>query len=1461
METPKRRWSLGKKVLVALVAFVLVIAAIPLWAPGIVLSRALSGVNEKLNGVVTAKSLSFTWGGHVTLTGVEVKDSSGNTKARIATVTADVDVPSAIKGAVRAKVDIESPEILASVGKTAVVDLMELLKAEPMGAAVTQTSAPATAQSTASRPAAVPDFDVTVRRGKVVWTDRLGATTAIDAFDATLASGKNGGATNGKASFRLGGATWTLEGDLTPGPNGPRGKMRFDIPRTELQSVAAVVGSFSGLTRIQGVIEGKGNISLSQPMSFLGDGSLGLTGVEIDGPLVGGRPMKLPTLTLSYSGESDPLGAGKALITFDIKDTLAAKVEARTALQGADTSFVTSYSAEGEVASILATAAGLLGTKDGVQASGKVRVVGSVKGTVTSGALAQTAWTANLLGSGLEVRTPGGKRLNGLANLSAMIDGSHDGDIVTLTKGEIQVASCRASVVGAFDLKKGSFRDGKVTADGDLDALSAELRQIAVLPADFAGKFKLDADITATEKASIRATVTTRGLRVTQQGKSFGPLDLDVTAEGAVTLGAALAADISKWSVRGGGAELEGGLTLRGTSAQLRVKGSVKPMTAGRAFGLLQSADRIDDSPVIIDVDMGVETALGRERVDFRPSQITFRHGSITAKGGINGAQLDGASMEIAATADIAGIFADLGTLVTTGNERPTGRLAATIKATGVSGRADVTAGVEIADLDVTLPSVSGAKPSHVKEPRFRMSVTGSWDPASRRLAIPQFAVSGAGAEINGTADWSEKSAQVAVRGKLRPAPLLAMTGSLPEGFAFDSDIDFDVGGELRGEATAFKGRIGAQNLVIAMPMNTKGQGRVVKDKNVQITFDGSGTFAAGRQRIDLTSLRVDSTHVKLDAKGRVPMSVTDLADFDVTANADLKPMLEQLGLGDLGGATTQGRASLVLGVRGASGLTKLTGRVSVKDFTVAVPEAEGRKAITVTDPSVDLVFDASVIEMSNDLLLNDISLKSTFMDAAVRGAIVGLPSQPAFKGVTLSADYEPTRLGVVLAAFADVAVTGTGKRHVSAALDGPVQSTDFVGLLRAGTGTTSIALAPIQMGSLTLDGTMKSTWTKGTLDTTGDLKFNGGPLAISSSLGLAPGAKGSSLKAALTGAQATGQLSPLASMVNPIFAVTGGAGSTLTGLIDANLDLTVSGQLTEADLTGGWEKFPKDRIDGTGRLGFSQGAVQGSTMLLKLADLLLGTGASEVSLQPITFTIRQGRLSYDSPLRMSVKGLDLVWTGSVGLDRTLALDLEIPVTDALRARLPFLSKLRVDTLRLPVKGTTSNPDVNVGGLLADLAKQALLGEVTGGNSGGGILGGILGGIDKKKPPAPNPAPKSAPPSPTPAPSGSNPSIPPTPSPQPPVKDAPGTLPTPVPTPRVIAPPPSPTPEPAQPAKRPRSFPIPIPKLPGTEPPPSPAPIPTSAPSSPRPVSRPAVIPEPESKPAPKKRRGLFGGG
>jgi hypothetical protein len=119
-----------------------------------------------------------------------------------------------------------------------------------------------------------------------------------------------------------------------------------------------------------------------------------------------------------------------------------------------------------------------------------------------------------------------------------------------------------------------------------------------------------------------------------------------------------------------------------------------------------------------------------------------------------------------------------------------------------------------------------------------------------------------------------------------------------------------------------------------------------------------------------------------------------------------------------------------------------------------------------------------------------------------------------------------------------------------------------------------------------------------------------------------------------------------------------------------------------------------------------------------EMLELFGVDAAKELTLKPLEFLVTDGRVSYAKDWTWTIAGAPTSFAGSVGLDRTLALQWKVPVTDALVARYGFLDSLRGETVTLPIKGTVTRPSLDVKGALKDLALKA---------AGRGILEGLGG--------------------------------------------------------------------------------------------------------------------------------------
>lgn len=90
---------------------------------------------------------------------------------------------------------------------------------------------------------------------------------------------------------------------------------------------------------------------------------------------------------------------------------------------------------------------------------------------------------------------------------------------------------------------------------------------------------------------------------------------------------------------------------------------------------------------------------------------------------------------------------------------------------------------------------------------------------------------------------------------------------------------------------------------------------------------------------------------------------------------------------------------------------------------------------------------------------------------------------------------------------------------------------------------------------------------------------------------------------------------------------------------------------------------------------------------------------------QQVALTQTQGRVYHDR-MTVRINDLDLVTGGSVGFDETLQLTFLLPIQEKWVRGTPALAKLAGQTLRIPVNGTLSQPQVDPS-VLGDLARQA----------------------------------------------------------------------------------------------------------------------------------------------------------
>ncbi|GIW93539.1 MAG: hypothetical protein KatS3mg110_1580 [Pirellulaceae bacterium] len=109
---------------------------------------------------------------------------------------------------------------------------------------------------------------------------------------------------------------------------------------------------------------------------------------------------------------------------------------------------------------------------------------------------------------------------------------------------------------------------------------------------------------------------------------------------------------------------------------------------------------------------------------------------------------------------------------------------------------------------------------------------------------------------------------------------------------------------------------------------------------------------------------------------------------------------------------------------------------------------------------------------------------------------------------------------------------------------------------------------------------------------------------------------------------------------------------------------------------------------------------------------------------QEVPMMVDNGRVTHET-LRMVVGDIQVVSRGSVGLDKSLAVDLEVRVPELWTENRPLLARLLEKPMRIPIRGTLRKPQIDER-FFVEMGRALL------GNEAGGLLEeGLLRGLDR----------------------------------------------------------------------------------------------------------------------------------
>ena len=425
---------------------------------------------------------------------------------------------------------------------------------------------------------------------------------------------------------------------------------------------------------------------------------------------------------------------------------------------------------------------------------------------------------------------------------------------------------------------------------------------------------------------------------------------------------------------------------------------------------------------------------------------------------------------------------------------------------------------------------------------------------------------------------------------------------------------------------------------------------------------------------------------------------------------------------GEARGREHAGVLSAKIEADAAGGSWKAFLGLGVDDLRVAIPR-EGEAELLLEDPHAGAELVLELPPASPRRLQLGGEIASRFLAGTLAGTVHDPAAALARDGsagariesLTASLRYRPDELGALLAPLLPVPLTrrasGQAEERLELDYSGPLDSFDLGALLANGTGSADVGLGRVATTWLDAEGDLGLRFGADGTEWTAALDANGGSLSLSGRLdreALAafgdPGGRATTtllLDAVDVGA--TARLAPLLELVHPAFAgLESLEASQVSGSIRCGLDLAYTGPLALSE-DGSLET---SGIEGRGSLAVTGARLTGSPALSQMLAYLGVDPNEEIRMRPIEFTIADGRLTYAKDWTWTIKDVETTFTGSVGLDQTLDLAWNVPVTDAVVAEYSFLESLRGTRIELPITGTVKSPRLDWRGSISALAKD-----------------------------------------------------------------------------------------------------------------------------------------------------------
>ena len=1322
-----RRWP--RRILLGLLGLAVLIALAPFYLGPVLRRLVVDRIEERLDARASVQAVSFSWPARLRVRGLELADPEGAPLFSLDELAAELELGPLLSGKVHADVALAYPKVHLARARDGRWNWEHALAKV---SAAAEPEAPSE-----DGPENLTEVRGTLRLedGHVQIHGPHGDTTLADLrLEARLDGLER------PAPFQL-----ALE---VRGPEGAAGAVRLEGSFTAASSGRIEVLGFAGEGKLQlagldlaafgpalalsvpgievrdlgGMLDGRVELTLGAGLALTGTTELELRDLALRGPRPGAEPTRIARVSLRGRATQQGEGAGSQRLELAADSFLALTYEGRSSLPARGPGEVAgTFTLSGDLGRAADVARGWVPLQPGVVVQGRIEQVLELA-TVLADRQPLSA-TARAQGGieGLAARDAAGRALDlsELQGIALELEAAADFAKGTLSVPKLALRagplSCEGNLQGTgvrLEAPAPVLSSGALRLSADLEKLRGTLAQVVELDAlSFGGRLDASASLGRRGEA-LELTANVEGSALALSGARLADLRADLRAQR------------SSQGLSGTGSVQLGALELRlGPGEPLRLSGagldvSMQENAAGNGTHSLGFATT--DRALTLSAQ-----ARSQRAADELTLQTSF--------------ELDG---RVARLVELAAPFAPVQAGVS-GDLHAQGELAAVLAEsalTSASGRIDLfltsLAARDAAGKSVPLEALA----------RTTLSLAGKLDARSGLAELSSVALEASGLRLRGSgrvlglapgARPEVESSRIELEADLeRLGRELARVLDLGGWTLAGSPLTAEVALATKEQRVDASGKLSAARVSLGRP-----EGTPIELAEVGLDFDLGYDAAPGSLHVRRAEAR--SQTATLELTGTLN-ELSEPAKARGAMQLELAGRLERI-LGDLGletaedGRRSSGALSAKLALEGDRGAFRVNGECALADFRLELaPAAEGQPPTVLEERAIELAGTARVSLAALDVELETLTLESGLARGGARGRLENLRAlgaEPAgsagevrFVGLTGQLAYVPDRLGVVLAPFLPGKLAGAEEQRVTFTLDGRARDFDPMTLLAGTQARVDLGLGQFERPEIQLGGALVLEAKDEKLLVRGDLLANGGSLKLDGTLDLAPagaasnaaprGAAGSAratprskLSVNAKALKANAGLAPLLALVHPAFGATQLAQGSLEGLIGLDLDVSYDGPLTLDELKAGWKTLPKEPINGSGRLQIDGASLRGAPLLALLSEFGVD-GTRALDLRPIEFTIQKGRVCYAKPWTWTLSGTETTFTGSLGLDQSLDLAWNVPITDKLVKRWSFLSALNGESLSIPLRGSVTKPRLETDELLADLASKAAKSEL-----------------------------------------------------------------------------------------------------------------------------------------------------